>query len=68
MGSVFSFEPHELDINATAANAITTIFLFIRKVIISEPPFEAVQFNIQYLQTDKRIAGTWVELAAYRKA
>lgn len=41
---------------------------FIRKVIISEPPFEAVQFNIQYLQTDKRIAGTWVELAAYRKA
>ena len=42
--------------------------LFIRKVIISAPLFEAVQFNIQYLQTDKRIAGTWVELAAYRKA
>ena len=47
---------------------VLRICFFIRKVIISEPPFEAVQFNIQYLQTDKRIAGTWVELAAYRKA
>lgn len=46
----------------------TSITFFIRKVIICEPPFEAVQLNIHYLKTDKRIAGTRVELAAYRKA
>ena len=36
----------------------TSITFFIRKVIICEPLFEAVQLNIQYLLTDKRIAGT----------
>ena len=51
---IISFAQMALPISAAAKGVLWFVFFglaktFIRKVIICEPPFEAVQLNIQYL-------------------